>query len=92
MNGIDVYLEINENLRSQIMEMQDKSDKMEKKYEAQITNKKEEYKKMEAKFLEFYKQSLELQNNIDYLQKSFVQGTVKLNVELSELKNLKYLS
>lgn len=51
MNDIDVYLEINENLRSQIMEMQDKSDKMEKEYEAQITNEKEEYKKMEAKFL-----------------------------------------
>lgn len=52
MNDIDVYLEINENLRSQIMEMQDKSDKMEKEYEAQITNEKEEYKKMEAKFLQ----------------------------------------
>jgi len=51
MNDIDVYLEIKENLRSQIMEMQDKSDKMEKEYEAQITNEKEEYKKMEAKFL-----------------------------------------
>ena len=87
MNDIDIYLEINENLRSQIMEMQDKSDKMEKEYEAQITNGKEEYKKIEAKYLEFYNQSVELQNNIDYLQNSFVQGTVKLNAELSELKS-----
>ena len=87
MNYIDVYLEINENLGSQIMEMQDKRDKMEKEYEIQIKNGKEEYKKMEAKYLEYYNQSIELQKNIDYLQNSFVQGTVKLNTELSELKS-----
>jgi cell division protein FtsB len=68
------------------MEMQDKRDKMEKEYEIQIKNGKEEYKKMEAKYLEYYNQSIELQKNIDYLQNSFVQGTVKLNTELSELK------
>ena len=87
MNYIDVYLEIKENLGSQIMEMQDKRDKMEKEYEIQIKNGKKEYKKMEAKYLEYYNQSIELQKNIDYLQNSFVQGTVKLNTELSELKS-----
>ena len=87
VNNIDVYLELNENLRSEIMEMQDKSDKFEKKYEDLINEGKEDYKKMEEKYLEYFNKSIELQNNIDYLQNSYVRGTVKLNTELSELKS-----
>ena len=87
MNDLSMYVEINENLRSQIMEMQDKSDKFDKKFDEIIKNSQEENKKLEEKYLEQYNQSIELQKNIDYLQDSFVQGTVKLNVELSELKS-----
>lgn len=87
MNNIDVYLELNENLRSEIMEMQDKSDKFEKKYEDLINEGKEDYKKMEEKYIEYFNKSIELQSNIDYLQNSYVRGTVKLNTELSELKS-----
>ena len=87
MNDLSMYVEINENLRSQIMEMQDKSDKFDKKFDEIIKNSQEENKKLEEKYLEQYNQSVELQKNIDYLQDSFVQGTVKLNVELSELKS-----
>ena len=86
MNDLSMYVEINENLRSQIMEMQDKSDKFDKKFEDMIKNSQEENKKLEEKYLEQYNQAVELQKNIDYLQDSFVQGTVKLNTELSELK------
>ena len=86
MNDLSMYVEINENLRSQIMEMQDKSDKFDRKFEEIIKNSQEENKKLEEKYLEQYNQAVELQKNIDYLQDSFVQGTVKLNTELSELK------
>ena len=87
MNDLSMYVEINENLRSQIMEMQDKSDKLDKKFEESMKNYEEENKKLEEKYLEQYNQAVELQKNIDYLQESFVQGTVKLNTELSQLKS-----
>ena len=87
MNDLSMYVEISENLRSQIMEMQDKSDKFDRKFEEIIKNSQEENKKLEDKYLEQYNQCIELQKNIDYLQDSFVQGTVKLNTELSELKS-----
>ena len=87
MNDLSMYVEINENLRMQIMEMQDKSDKFDKKFDEMIKKAQEENKKLEEKYLEQYNQSVELQKNIDYLQDSFVQGTVKLNTELSELKS-----
>ena len=87
MNDLGMYVEINENLRSQIMEMQDKSDKMDKKFEEFIKSSQEENQKLEDKYLEQYNQAVELQKNIDYLQDSFVRGTVKLNTELSELKS-----
>ena len=87
INDLSMYVEINENLRSQIMEMQDKSDKFDKKYDEMIKNCQEENKKLEEKYLEQYNQAVELQKNIDYLQDSFVSGTVKLNTEISELKS-----
>ena len=87
MNDLSMYVEINENLRSQIMEMQDKSDKFDKKFEEIIKKIEEENKKLEEKYLDQYNQAVELQKNIDYLQDSFVQGTIKLNTELSELKS-----
>ena len=87
INDLSMYVEINENLRSQIMEMQDKSDKFDKKFDEMIKNCQEENKKLEEKYLEQYNQAVELQKNIDYLQDSFVSGTVKLNTEISELKS-----
>ena len=87
MNDLSMYVEINENLRSQIMEMQDDSDKFKKKYEDLLKNNQEENKKLQEKYLEEYNKSQEMQKNIDYLQDSFVQGTVQLNTELSELKS-----
>jgi len=87
INDIDLYLELNKNLRLEIMEMQDKNDKFEKKYEELLNEGKADYKKLEEKYLEFFNKSIELQGNIDYLQNSFVRGTVKLNAELSELKS-----
>ena len=56
-------------------------------YEELLNEGKADYKKLENKYLEFFNKSIELQGNIDYLQNSFVRGTVKLNAELSELKS-----
>ena len=90
MNDISMYVEISENLRAQIMELQDKSDKSEKKYLELINKCNDDYKKLEDKYMENSNQASEKQNNIDYLQESFVQGTVKLNTEISELKSKVY--
>ena len=87
MNDINLYVEISENLRGQIMEMTDKSAALEKKYDEMLKKGQEENKKLETQYMEQYNQAADLQKNIDYLQESFVQGTVKLNTELSELKS-----
>ena len=87
MNDLSMYVEINENLRAQIMEMQDESDKFRKKFEEQLKNYQEENKKLQEKYLEENRKAEELQKNIDYLQDSLVQGTMQLNMELSELKS-----
>ena len=87
MNDINLYVEISENLRGQIMEMTDKSAALEKKYDELLKKGQEENKKLETQYMEQYNQAADLQKNIDYLQESFVQGTVKLNTELSELKS-----
>ena len=87
MNDLTMYIEMTANLRGQIIELQDKSDKLDKKYDQTIKNCQEENKKLEEKYLEQYNQAIDLQKNIDYLQDSFVQGTVKLNTELSEMKS-----
>ena len=87
MNDLSMYVEINENLRAQIMEMQDESDKFRKKFEEQLKNYQEENKKLQEKYLEENNRAEDLQKNIDYLQDSLVQGTMQLNMELSELKS-----
>ena len=87
MNDLSMYVEINENLRAQIMELQDDSDKFKKKYEDLFKANEEENKKLKEQYLEEYNRAEELQKNIDYLQESLVQSTVQLNTELSELKS-----
>ena len=87
MNDLSMYVEISENLRAQVMEMQDESDKFKKKYEDLLKNSQEDNKKLEEKYLEANNKAEELQKNIDYLQESLVQGTMQLNMEMSELKS-----
>ena len=87
MNDLSMYVEISNNLRDQVMELQDKNDKFEKKYEDLLKNNQEENKKLQEKYLEESNKANELQKNIDYLQESLVQSTMQLNMELSELKS-----
>ena len=87
MNDLSMYVEISNNLRDQVMELQDKNDKFEKKYEDLLKNNQEENKKLQEKYLEESNKATELQKNIDYLQESLVQSTMQLNMELSELKS-----
>ena len=87
MNDLSVYSEISENLRQQIMEMEDNSGKMEKKYLELIKKNKDDYKKLEDKYMETNHQNAELQSNMDLIQENYVQGTVKLNNEMSTLKS-----
>jgi hypothetical protein len=87
LNELSMYVEMTENLRDQIIELEEKSNKLDKKFNEIVKNCQEENKKLEEKYVDQYNQSIELKKNIDYLQDSFVQGTVKLNTELSELKS-----
>ena len=87
MNDLSMYVEINENLRAQIIELQDNNDKFEKKYEELLKNNQEENKKLQEKYIEETNKTVELQKNIDFLQDSLVQGTMQLNMDLSELKS-----
>ena len=87
MNDLNVYSEISENLRQQIMEMEDNNTKMEKKYTDLIKKNKDDYKKLEDKYSESNHQNAELQNNMELIQENYVQGTMKLNNEMSALKS-----
>ena len=87
MNDLSMYVEINENLRAQIIELQDNNDKFEKKYEELLKNNQEENKKLQEKYIEETNKTVELQKNIEFLQDSLVQGTMQLNMDLSELKS-----
>ena len=87
MNDLSMYVEINENLRAQIIELQDNNDKFEKKYEELLKNNQEENKKLQEKYIEENNKVVELQKNVDFLQDSLVQSTMQLNMDLSELKS-----
>ena len=85
INDLEIYNEINENLRTQITEIQDEREKMEKKYNDTSIKNKQDYKALEDKYLEFYEKNNELQKSIEDSQNTFIVGTMKLNTEISNL-------
>ena len=87
INDLEIYNEINENLRTQITEIQDEREKMEKRYNDTSIKNKQDYKALEDKYLEFYEKNNELQKSIEDSQNNFINGTMKLNTEISNLND-----
>ena len=92
INDLEIYCQISDNLRDQLTEVQDNKEKLEKRYnETSIKNKKD-YQSLEDKYLEFYEKNNELQKMIDDTQNTFINGTMKLNNEISDLNDkIKYI-
>ena len=87
INDLQIYTEISENLRQQIIEIQDEREKMEKTYEETNNKNKENLKKLEDKFNSLTKENTELQKQVEDFQSNFISGTMKLNTEISSLND-----
>lgn len=87
INDLQIYTEISENLRLQIIEIQDEREKMEKAYEETKNKNKENLKTLEDKFNSLTKENNELQKQVEDFQNNFISGTMKLNTEISSLND-----
>ena len=84
---LQIYTEISDNLRLQIIEIQDEREKMEKAYEETNNKNKENLKKLEDKLNSLTKENTELQKQVEDFQSNFISGTMKLNTEISSLND-----
>ena len=87
ISDLQIYTEISENLRLQIIDIQDEREKMEKAYEETNNKNKENLKKLEDKFNSLTKENTELQKQVEDFQSNFISGTMKLNTEISSLND-----
>ena len=83
---LQIYNEINNNLRTQITEIQDDREKEEKSYNDTNTKLKEDYKLLEDKYKNINFEHEEIQKQIEEIQNNFITDTMKLNNEISNLK------
>ena len=87
INEFEIYNEISENLRDQITEIQNAKETLEKRYNATSVKSRKDYKALEDKYLELYEKNNELQKKVDDEQNNFINDTMKLNNEISELND-----
>ena len=85
VKDLDIYNNISNNLRTQITEIQDDKEKMEKLYNNTNAKFKEDYKTLENKYININKENEELQKQIEEIQNNFITDTMKLNNEISNL-------
>ena len=85
VKDLDIYNNISNNLRTQITEIQDDKEKMEKLYNNTNAKFKEDYKSLENKYININKENEELQKQIEEIQNNFITDTMKLNNEISNL-------
>ena len=85
INDIEIYVSIDENLRAQINETQENKENLEKRYNESSVKNRKDYKALEDKYLELYEKNNELQKEIDEAQNNFINGTMKLNTEITDL-------
>ena len=84
---LELYTNISENLRMQVVEINDSKEKMEQKYSETNLKNKKNYQALEDKYLELFEKNNELQKTVDESQNSFINGTMKLNTEISDLND-----
>jgi chromosome segregation ATPase len=87
INEFEIYNEISENLRDQITEIQNAKETLEKRYNATSVKSRKDYKALEDKYLELYEKNIEMQKIIDDGKNNFINDTMKLNNEISNLND-----
>ena len=87
INDLEIYIGINENLREQINEIQNSKEKSEKRYNETSLKNRKDYKTLEDKYLELYEKNIEMQKIIDDGKNNFMNDTMKLNNEISNLND-----
>ena len=87
ISDLEIYTNISENLRMQVMEINDSKEKMEQKYNETNLKNKKNYQALEDKYLELFEKNNELQKTLEESQNSFINGTTKLNSEISDLND-----
>ena len=85
ITDLEIYNEINNNLRTQVTEIQDDREKIEKSYNDTNTKLKEDYKSLEDKYKTTKIENDEMQKQVEEIQNNFINDTVKLNNEISNL-------
>ena len=85
INDLQIYNEINQNLRTQITEINDDIEKLEKTYNDTNLKFKEDYKALENKYISLKNENEDLQKQIEESQTNFISDTMKLNSEVSNL-------
>ena len=85
MDDLSCYVMLSENMRNQIISLDEEKATMEKKYIAQIKKNRTDYKNLEDKYLETYEQITKLQGELESSQEQFLAGTMNLNKEITSL-------
>ena len=91
IQDLQIYNEINNNLRAQITEVQDSKDKLEESFNTMNLKFKEDLKSLENKYININNQNEELKKQVEEAQNTFISDTMKLNSEISNLnRQIKY--
>ena len=85
IKDLEIYNDINNNLRAQITEIQDDKEKLEKTFNDSVSKFKENLNALENKYITINKQNEELQKLVEEAQNNFISDTMKLNGEISNL-------
>ena len=85
IQDLQIYNEINNNLRAQITEVQDSKDKLEESFNTMNLKFKEDLKSLENKYININNQNEELKKQVEEAQNTFITDTMKLNSEISNL-------
>ena len=85
IKDLEIYNDINNNLRTQITEIQDDKEKLEKTFNDSVSKFKENLNALENKYITINKQNEELQKLVEEAQNNFISDTMKLNSEISNL-------
>ena len=85
IDDLEVYNNLDKNLRAQLTEVQEDKEKSEKTLNDTISKLKENLNSLEKKYININKQNEELQKQVEEAQNNFIADTMKLNSEISNL-------
>ena len=85
IKDLQIYNEINQNLRSRITETDDARVNLEKTYKETNLKFQENYKSLENKYISVKNENDELKKQIEESQNTFITDTMKLNSEVTNL-------